>query len=76
LDRGDGGMAYTHVDYMSFSGLVGPEECPASIILILKYIKSKYDGQYWHAVPMDIARFWKKNRVESRIDQQSIPREP
>jgi peptidoglycan/xylan/chitin deacetylase (PgdA/CDA1 family) len=75
-----GGMALilTHADYMSFSGLkLGPEEYPAEYYSqLLKYIKSKYDGQYWHAVPMDIARFWKKNRVESRIDQQSITREP
>jgi hypothetical protein len=71
-----GGMALilTHPDHMSFSGRkLGPEEYPADYYSeFLEYIKLKYEGQYWHALPMEIARFWKKNRVESRIEQQSI----
>ncbi len=27
----------------------------------LEYIKSKYEGQYWHALPRDVARFWAGN---------------
>ena len=32
----------------------------------LEYIKSKYEGQYWHALPRDVARFWAgKNRFQT-----------
>lgn len=60
-----GGMALlnTHSDYMDFNrkGL-RMEEYPAKYYSeFLEYIKSKYKGQYWHVLPMDMARFWSKN---------------
>lgn len=67
-----GGMAhvFTHPDYMDFTGMVsGPEEYPAEYYCqFLEYIKSNYEGQYWHALPMEMARFWKENYVERRTD--------
>lgn len=61
----NGGMALliTHPDYMNFyGGKIGTEEYPASNYEeFLKYVKSKYEGQYWHALPKEIARFWKRN---------------
>ena len=60
-----GGMALinTHTDYMSFDGTkLGPEEYPVQFYEeILNYIKSKYDGQYWHVLPRDMARFCREN---------------
>ena len=60
-----GGMALliTHPDYMNFNNTkLGIEEYPAEHYQqLLEYIKSKYDGQYWHVLPKDMARFWQKN---------------
>jgi len=60
-----GGMALmnTHPDYMNFDGeKSGIEEYPASYYKdFLEYIKSKYDGQYWHVLPKEIVRFWVNN---------------
>ncbi|HIH97178.1 MAG TPA: hypothetical protein HA348_06860 [Thermoplasmata archaeon] len=37
------------------------EEYPAEYYeQFLNYVKEKYEGRYWHALPKDIARFWKK----------------
>jgi hypothetical protein len=57
-----GGMALvdTHPDYMHFDGKkCGLEEYPvAHYVAFLEYIKTNYQGQYWHALPMDVAHFW------------------
>ena len=56
-----GGMALfnVHPDYMSFNGTNGYEEYPLKYYEeFLEYIKSRYEGQYWHALPRDAARFW------------------
>jgi len=62
-----GGMALlnTHPDYMNFNcKKLGIEEYPAGYYTrFLEYIKSKYDGQYWHALPRDMARFWYENMI-------------
>ena len=59
-----GGMALliTHPDYMNFNNTkLGIEEYSAEHYQqLLEYIKSKYDGQYWHVLPKDMARFWKE----------------
>ncbi len=58
-----GGMALliTHPDYTIFDnskqGITG---YPARRYEeFLEYVKARYGGQYWHALPRDIARFWK-----------------
>lgn len=63
-----GGMALfiTHPNYMNFDENLTYEEFPVSYYAeFLEYIKSKYEGQYWHALPLEISRFWSKN-VESQ----------
>jgi peptidoglycan/xylan/chitin deacetylase (PgdA/CDA1 family) len=59
-----GGMALviTHPDYMNFSRLKsGINEYPIKFYEeFLEYIKSRYEGQYWHVLPKEIARFWHK----------------
>ena len=61
----NGGMALviTHPDYMNFSGKnLGIDEYPAAYYKeFLEQIKKRYEGQYWHALPREIARFWSKN---------------
>jgi len=60
-----GGMVLlkTHPDYMSF----GTEEIKtrncysvAYYIDFLEYLKSNYEGVYWHALPVELALFWLK----------------
>ncbi|MBI4684862.1 MAG: glycosyltransferase [Nitrospirae bacterium] len=62
---GHGGMALiiTHPDYMSFNGAAtGLEEYPVEYYRqFLEYIKSRYHDRYWHALPKEIAEFWRKN---------------
>jgi hypothetical protein len=67
-----GGMALmnTHPDYMNFDGKkLGIDEYPARYYKeFLEYIKSKYEGRYWHALPKDIARFWSNNIVKKGLN--------
>jgi len=56
-----GGMVLldTHPDYMSFAG--SPQtakEYPVSLYReFLAYVKTKYAGKYWHALPREVARY-------------------
>lgn len=61
-ERGGMALLITHPDYMYFGGgKPGPEEYPAEYYEeFLDYVKTKYEGRYWHALPRDVARFWKK----------------
>ena len=54
-------MLNTHPDYMNFSGTkCSLEEYPANhYASLLEYVKSRYKDQYWNALPMDLAHFWK-----------------
>lgn len=58
-----GGMALliTHPDYMCFNnGKRRLEEYPKERYQeLLKYVANKYNGQYWNALPREMARFWK-----------------
>jgi len=58
-----GGMVLvnTHPDYMCFSeGRPQMEEYPSKLYEdLLSYIQTQYQGQYWHALPRDVARFWR-----------------
>jgi hypothetical protein len=59
-----GGMVLliTHPDYMNFSkDRCGIEEYQMAFYKeLLNYIKSKYEGQYWHVLPREMARFWRR----------------
>jgi glycosyltransferase involved in cell wall biosynthesis/peptidoglycan/xylan/chitin deacetylase (PgdA/CDA1 family) len=61
------GMALiiTHPDYMNFNGSCSEfGEYPAEYYQrFLEYIKSQYEGQYWHVLPKEIASFAVKNRL-------------
>jgi hypothetical protein len=56
------GMALvnTHPDYMSFNeNNLSIEEYPVRYYEeLLMYIKSKYNGEYWHVLPKEITDFW------------------
>lgn len=56
-----GGMALlnSHPDYMSFTGNhPGFEEYPVELYRdFLKYVQEQYSGEYWHALPWQVAEF-------------------
>jgi len=56
-----GGMVLvnTHPDYMSFGDRpLGKEEYPSGLYKdFLEYVRGEYEGQYWHCLPRDLARF-------------------
>lgn len=61
----NGGMALflTHPDFMDFNHKSNhdhlyPVEYYKNILI---YIKDKYHNQYWHVLPNELAKFWKKN---------------
>jgi hypothetical protein len=62
-----GGMARinTHPDYMNFNGTrCSLEEYPVSYYKsFLEHIKNNFKGQYWHVLPRDLARFWKRSII-------------
>lgn len=61
-----GGMALlnTHPDYMNGSSKWGLEEYPMRFYEeFLHYIKENYEGRYWHALPKEVARFWREKMV-------------
>jgi hypothetical protein len=71
-----GGMALlnTHPDYMNFNGAKpGFEEYPAEYYEnLLNYIKSRYEGSYWHTLPREMARFWRSNYGWSQENSQKM----
>jgi hypothetical protein len=74
----NGGMSLfiTHPDYMNFTKTSHYEEYPARYYEeFLEYVKSKYEGQYWHALPRDISRFWankyKGNTMKSKYSSKT-----
>lgn len=66
----NGGMALlnSHPDYIKCGrGTPSLEEYPAEYYeQFLNYVKEKYEGQYWHALPRDMARFWKNTMVPNK----------
>jgi uncharacterized protein len=61
-----GGMvlANVHPDYIQFGdGRCGLTEFPAARYQeLLDYVKEKYTGQFWHALPRDVAAFAREHR--------------
>ena len=59
----NGGMAAlnTHPDYMNFDGPpLAREEYPVGhYVEFLEYVREKYEGQYWHVLPREMAQFWR-----------------
>jgi hypothetical protein len=57
-----GGMALglTHTDYMAFKGeLVDTTNYPVDhYMAFLSFMRKEFGGQYWHALPREVAEFW------------------
>jgi glycosyltransferase involved in cell wall biosynthesis len=66
VQRGGMVLMNTHPDYMCFNEGSGTAmEYPVERYQqILSYVKQKYEGQYWHALPRDVAAFCEKRRFK------------
>ena len=63
----NGGMVLlnSHPDYMNFNDtkMALEEYSSKHYQELLQYIKTRYKGRYWHVLPREIARFWRKTMV-------------
>ena len=70
----NGGMVLviTHPDYMNnVGGKLSIDEYPGGYYLdFLSYIKDRYENQYWHALPKDIAQFWAR-KMKNTLDDKN-----
>lgn len=75
----NGGMALfiSHPDYINANGNRHYEKYPVEHYeRFLSFIKTTCEGQYWHALPRDVAGFWKANyRTTKRGVRQSLCQE-
>lgn len=60
-------LVNVHPDYMNFNNSCHLEEYRSSLYEdMLLYIKNKYNGMYWHALPREIANlFSRKQRISA-----------
>ncbi len=58
VERGGMALLDVHPDYVNFHSQNGsPQEYPATRYReFLRYVKSKYDGLFWHALPNEVAK--------------------
>jgi glycosyltransferase involved in cell wall biosynthesis/peptidoglycan/xylan/chitin deacetylase (PgdA/CDA1 family) len=73
-ERGGMVLLNTHPDYMCFDGAAARDEYPASRYEdFLRYVRERYDGQYWAALPREVARHHcKSNPVNSRNTRRRV----
>ena len=65
VERGGMALLNTHPDYMCFEGQQNRDEYPvAHYEELLRYVRSKYEGSYWSALPREVARHY-RDRVPS-----------
>jgi len=81
----NGGMAAlnTHPDYMNFWGTsCSNEEYPITYYTaFLEYVKTHYEGQFWQALPRELASYWKTSMIKHEspndpLNRLSEPRSP
>jgi len=71
VEKGGMALLITHPDYMNYKKVrCKIEEYPMEFYEeLLHYIRNKYEGQYWHTLPKEMARFWKVNIVIPKLSQ-------
>ena len=58
-ERGGMVLLNTHPDYMCFNGDQQRDEFPVSYYEeFLSYVRDKYQGQLWSALPREVARYY------------------
>jgi glycosyltransferase involved in cell wall biosynthesis/peptidoglycan/xylan/chitin deacetylase (PgdA/CDA1 family) len=73
-ERGGMVLLNTHPDYMCFEGRQERDEYPvARYEDFLRYVREKYEGSYWDALPRDVARHYReKIPASSRNTRKKI----
>jgi uncharacterized protein len=63
-DKGGMVLLDSHPDYMAFNGTsVGRDEYDVKVYReFLEWVKTKYESQYWHALPRDVAALAHEHR--------------
>lgn len=64
-----GGMALVnvHPDYIAFNGHPVTGEFPVRLYRgFLDHVRTCYDGRYWHALPREVAAWFKRECVDAR----------
>ena len=63
VEKGGMALLLTHPDYMNFNDERHTlEQYPVEFYLrFLEYIKTRYDDEYWHPLPRELANFCEKN---------------
>jgi hypothetical protein len=63
ISRGGMALMLTHPDYINLgNSRCGIEEYPLKHYSdFLSYVQQTYRGEYYHVLPMDLAKFWKEN---------------
>lgn len=67
-----GGMALinVHPDYLCFDNRSTSRTYPLEhYVSLLNYVRERYAGQYWHALPRDVARFATSRPVPPRLQR-------
>jgi len=74
-DQGGMVLLNVHPDYLNLGEKSHYEKYPLNYYEeLLEYIKSRYEGEYWHALPREVARFWAgKYGLHSPIPSTSDP---
>jgi glycosyltransferase involved in cell wall biosynthesis/peptidoglycan/xylan/chitin deacetylase (PgdA/CDA1 family) len=74
VERGGMALLNTHPDYMCFEGRKGKYEFSADLYAeFLQYVKDRYEGSYWSALPREVARhFCSANPPEARNTRRRI----
>jgi hypothetical protein len=64
--RGGLALLNVHPDYLSFSRRrLGPSEFSSLLYEeLLTYLRERYEGQYWHVRPKDLAAWFKSSHME------------
>ena len=65
VEKGGMVLVISHPDYMDHENdRGGVEEYPVRFYEeFLDHVRRKYEGQYWHPLPKEMARFWKEKMV-------------
>ena len=59
-ERGGMVLLNTHPDYMCFGGKAADDEFPVELYVeLLQYVKEKYAGQYWAALPREVNGYYR-----------------
>jgi hypothetical protein len=59
VEKGGMALLITHPDYMEFGGLKNERTYHASLYQeFLGYVSTRYGGQFWHALPINVAQFF------------------